>query len=274
MSDHFDGKRFFTPDAPPIATWRMVLRWQFSRSPKGHWPAWVATAPTPTAPMHAPDDVTVTWVNQSTCLLRTPAGNFLTDPVYSHRVGLFGVFGPKRVHAPGVPFDQLPKIAAVLLSHDHYDHCDLPTLRRLAKRDAPLGITPVGNGGLLRRAGFTRVVELDWWEKTTAPMGVSVVATPAQHWSNRSSGCRCGRLWGGFFLTVAGRRLYFTGDTGYHARIFRDIRERLGSPDLAMLPIGAYAPRWFMRAQHCDPVEAVRIHCELGARRSVAMHWG
>jgi L-ascorbate metabolism protein UlaG (beta-lactamase superfamily) len=250
--------------------------------------------------------ITATWINHSSFLLRIGGVNLLLDPVYSRRCGPFGLFGPRRVHAPGVAFDALPRIDAVLLSHDHYDHCDLATLRRLARRDAPAAFAPLGHRDLFRRAGFAdaRIRELDWWETAELESGtetgggggrVRVTLTPAQHWSKRLGSPRCRRLWGGFFLETktparavatglgpgaggaqdaAARRVYFAGDSGYHAAIFRDIGARLGAPDLALLPVGAYEPRWFMSPQHCDPAEAVRMHLELGARLSVAMHWG
>jgi L-ascorbate metabolism protein UlaG (beta-lactamase superfamily) len=225
----------------------------------------------------------LSWINHSTFLIETPLGNILTDPIYSRRAGPFKVFGPKRVHAPGIPFDALPQIDYVLLSHDHYDHCDMNTLRQLARRDSPQGITPLANGHLLRSAGFRKIIELDVWERTplnkanahgVPPPVASVTLTPAQHWSSRVCGCRCGRLWGGFWLEIAERRMYFTGDTGYNEAMFLEIRKRLGAPDLAMIPIGAYEPRWFMSPQHCAPDEAVCIHRELESKLSVAMHWG
>jgi L-ascorbate metabolism protein UlaG (beta-lactamase superfamily) len=162
-----------------------------------------------------------------------------------------------------------------LLSHDHYDHCDLPTLRRLAAVHAPIAITPLGNGELLRRAGFPagRIIELDWWQACTHG-DLNITLTPARHWSNRLSGIRNGRLWGGFYLKSPTRRVAYTGDTGYDAGYFTAIHQRLGAPDLAMIPIGAYEPRWFMAAQHCNPAEALQIHRDLGANRSVGMHWG
>jgi L-ascorbate metabolism protein UlaG (beta-lactamase superfamily) len=280
QSDHFDGKHFFSPGSPPIATWKRVLRWWTSRRDRGHWPRWVKVKPVRPVPPSETGKIALTWVNHSTFLIQTPEGNFITDPVYSRRAGPFGIVGPKRVHAPGVALGDLPKIDFVLLSHDHYDHCDIATLRYLARRDAPLAVTLLGNAPLLRRAGYRRILELDWWDcadELAAPGAsarATVTATPAQHWSNRLTGKRNSRLWGGFWINAAGRSLYFAGDTGYRERIFQEIRRRLGTPDMAMLPIGAYHPRWFMSPQHCDPVEAVRIHCDLGARRSVAMHWG
>jgi L-ascorbate metabolism protein UlaG (beta-lactamase superfamily) len=178
------------------------------------------------------------------------------------------------VHAPGLPLDELPDIHFVLLSHDHYDHCDLPTLQQLAVAHAPVAITPLGNRDLLVRAGFTRIIELDWWQNHVHSPNLQITVTPSQHWSNRLSGRRCGRLWGGFFLRAGNTRLYFVGDTGYNNTLFTQIRRRLGTPDLAFVPIGAYAPRWFMGEQHCDPAESVQIHRDVGARLSVAMHWG
>jgi L-ascorbate metabolism protein UlaG (beta-lactamase superfamily) len=168
----------------------------------------------------------------------------------------------------------LPEISVILLSHDHYDHCDLPTLRELARRQDPWVVTPLGNGGLVRRAGLRKVVELDWWESWTAPEGTQVLLTPAKHWSNRLSGRRNGRLWGGFRVLSKRGALQFVGDTGYDPFLFQEIRRRLGPVDLAFIPIGAYEPRWFMAPQHCNPEEAVRIHRDLEARTSIAMHWG
>ena len=218
--------------------------------------------------------IALTWINHASFLLQSSHGNFLIDPVYSDRCGPFGLFGPKRVHAPGVPIEELPTIHGVLLSHDHYDHCDLPTLRQLAKDYAPLAITPLGNGDLLARAGFRKVVELDWWTTHESSHPLRVTLTPSQHWSNRLSGARCSRLWGGFYLEFERCSIFFAGDTGYEPTLFKQIALRLGPPDCALLPIGAYEPRWFMKGQHCNPAEAVEIHRDLGARQSIAMHWG
>lgn len=197
--------------------------------------------------------------------------------MFSDRAGPFGWFGPRRCHPPAFTLDQLPKPAAVLLTHDHYDHCDIPSLARLAgRRPQPLLITPLGNGALARRAGFhpARVSELDWWEATELTQGLHVRSVPARHWSNRLSGLRNRRLWSGFFIHAGGRTVYSAGDTAYDPLMTGDIRERCGAPDLAILPIGAYEPRWFMAAQHCNPEEAVAIHREIGAGTSIGVHWG
>lgn len=273
-SDHFNGKTFFNPDHVD-RTWRDVLRWRRTSRP-ARWPAHVPLSPHPPPAAPGSGDWTITWIGHATFLMQTTQGNFLTDPQFSRRCGPFGLLGPARVQPPGLPLDALPRIDHVLLSHDHYDHCDLTTLRALARRHDPLVVTPLANAPLLRRSGLRRIVELDWWQRHALKSGasVSVTLTPARHWSNRLSGRRNARLWGGFFVNHPGGAWWFASDTGYDATLFRSIRERLGAPDVAMLPIGAYEPRWFMAPQHCNPAEAVQIHRGVGAGTSLAMHWG
>ncbi len=272
LSNHCDGRRFFNPEPNEPGGLRKFLRWKLA-SHASRWPRSV-TLPEVTRPRLHAMEIRATWIGHSTFLLETPQGNFLTDPVYSSRCGPFGKIGPNRVHAPGLSMHELPEIHYVLLSHDHYDHCDLPTLRLLAEAHEPVAITPLGNGDLLERAGMKRIVELDWWQNHCPMPSLQITVTPAQHWSNRLSTPRFSRLWGGFYLKAGDARLYFAGDTGYHAALFHEIGRNLGQPDLAMIPIGAYEPRWFMREQHCNPEEAVKIHSDVGARKSIAMHWG
>jgi len=268
-SDHFDGQRFFNPAGaapPPLsAAPRLLVE---TRAP---WPAQVAV--TPRLPS-ALDGATaaVTFVGHATFLIQTAAGNILTDPMFSGRAGPLNVLGPRRVRQPGVRFDDLPPISIVLLSHNHYDHCDRRTLRRIAKRFDPLVLTPLGNAPLVRSAGIRRVEELDWWDDAkTSPLPIAL--TPARHFSARTPFDRNRALWGGFVVTIGGARIFFAGDTAY-ARFFADIGRRLGPIDLALLPIGAYEPRWFMQAVHMDPAEAVRAHLDLDARQSIGMHFG
>lgn len=192
--------------------------------------------------------------------------------MYSQRAGPLNVLGPRRVRHPAVGFDDLPPIAMVLLSHNHYDHCDLATLRRLAKRFDPLVVTPLGNGALVRSAGIRRVEELDWWQSATTSL-LPITLTPAQHFCARSPLDRNRALWGGFLLAPGSARIFFAGDTA-HAPFFRDIRQRLGPIDLALLPIGAYEPRWFMQSVHMNPAEAVQAHLDLEASESIGMHFG
>jgi L-ascorbate metabolism protein UlaG (beta-lactamase superfamily) len=221
--------------------------------------------------------ITATWINHATVLLQTRHANVLTDPVFSDHTSPVPGMGPRRVHAPGVAFEQLPEIHVILLSHDHYDHCDAATLRRFAGHTRPPAIVaPLGHRRLLQRFGFPpdHIIELDWWEVHEFAPGFHVRATPARHWSNRVSGSRNGRLWSGFHVRAGGRTVYYAGDSAWDDQMFDDIHQQCGAPDLAILPIGAYEPRWFMAAQHCNPAEAVRIHQTLDARQSLGVHWG
>ena len=268
-SDHFDGTRFFNQAgaAPqPFSTLPRLLL-----EPRTRWPAHIEVVPRQPPALDGAAAV-VTFIGHSTFLIQTAAGNLLTDPMYSERAGPLDVFGPRRVRQPAVRFDDLPPISTVLLSHNHYDHCDLRTLRTLAQRFNPLVVTPVRNGPLVRSTGIGRVEELDWWQEgTLAPLPITL--TPAQHFSARTPFNRNRAFWGGFVLVTGGARIFFAGDTAY-GPFFRDIRQRLGPIDLALLPIGAYEPRWFMKAVHMNPAEAVQAHIELDPSESVSMHFG
>jgi L-ascorbate metabolism protein UlaG (beta-lactamase superfamily) len=176
------------------------------------------------------------------------------------------------VRPPAVRFDDLPPISTVLLSHNHYDHCDIPTLRKLAKRFDPLVVTPLENGRLVRSAGIRRVEELDWWQQAKMPP-LPVTLTPAHHFSARTPFDRNRALWSGFVLTADGARILFAGDTAY-GPFFNDVARRLGPIDLALLPIGAYEPRWFMQSVHMNPADAVQAHLDVEAAESIGMHFG
>ncbi|MCR6654834.1 MAG: MBL fold metallo-hydrolase [Opitutus sp.] len=271
-SDHFNGKTFFNRDHVN-RSFVDVWRWKRTSRP-ARWPTLVPLVPQPAPPSARGDEIVITWIGHATFLLQTTRGNFLTDPQFSQRCGPFGLLGPKRVQPPGLALSALPRIDAILLSHDHYDHCDLASLRWLARRDQPRVITGLGMRSLVARAGLTRVDELDWWQQYPLSGDATATFTPARHWSNRLSGRRNARLWGGFHLRLGRTTAWFVGDSGYDTELFHRIREKLGAPDVAMIPIGAYEPRWFMAAQHCNPEEAVRIHLDVGARLSLAMHWG
>jgi len=234
------------------------------------WPSRIDEPPRLPEPLGTASAV-VTFIGHATFLIQTAAGNILTDPMYSERAGP-PLFGPVRVRRPAVRFDDLPSISLVLLSHNHYDHCDLRTLRMLAERFDPIVITPLGNATLVRRAGITRVEELDWWEHA-ATAAMPVTLTPAHHFSARTPFDRNRALWGGFMISAGPLKIFFAGDTAYRP-FFADIRQRLGPIDLALLPIGAYEPRWFMHAVHMNPAEAVQAHLDLGAPPSIGMHFG
>jgi L-ascorbate metabolism protein UlaG (beta-lactamase superfamily) len=195
----------------------------------------------------------------------------LTDPIFSERCSPVSWAGPKRARPPGIALEDLPRPDVVLLSHNHYDHMDLPTLRALQARHAPRFVTMLGNAPVLAGLGIA-AVELDWWQDVTAG-ALRITATPARHFSARTPFDRNRALWGGFMLSVGAGMVLFAGDSGAGTH-WADIRSRLGAPDVALLPIGAYEPRWFMGPVHMNPAEAVHAHLALGARRSVGMHFG
>lgn len=216
------------------------------------------------------ENPSLTWIGHATMLVRMDGMTFLTDPMFSERASPFTFAGPRRLVPPGVPLADLPPVDFVTLSHDHYDHTDLPSIAALARRGVRF-VAGRGMGDLVREAGG-EVVELDWWESTQIG-SVRVHCVPAQHFSGRSVVGHNRRLWGGWVVVGPTRRFYHAGDTGYFDG-FRTVGERLGPIDLAALPIGAYDPPEIMRFVHLDPEEAVRGALDLGARRAVAMHWG
>jgi L-ascorbate metabolism protein UlaG (beta-lactamase superfamily) len=272
-SDHFNGKTFFNPGERSDRGLRDLIKWKLT-SRAAAWPGRVEVAPGALPPAPDPEGVAATWIGQSTFLLRAGGAAILTDPVYSDVAGPVPWLGPRRVTPPGLPLDATPRVDLVLLSHDHYDHCDLPSLRLLAGRDQPLAIAPLGHRALLSGAGMRRIVELDWWESHAAAPGVEVTLVPALHWCRRRPFATNVRLWGGFMVRAGARLVYFAGDSGYNECLFGEIGRRCGAPDLALIPIGAYEPRWFMKDAHMNPAEAVRVHQDVGARKSAAMHWG
>ncbi|MDB4299499.1 MBL fold metallo-hydrolase [bacterium] len=216
---------------------------------------------------------TVTWIGHSTLLVQTEHLTFLTDPIWSGRPSPVPLIGPSRFVDPGLALDDLPPIDFVLISHNHFDHMDLPTLRDLAQLNAETQfIVPLGNGDLLRGKGISNIQELDWGQTTTIK-GASIHCLPAQHWSKRSLSDNDKALWSSWAVIGEQRRFYFAGDTGYFAG-FKDIGEKLGPFDLAAMPIGAYEPTAMMREAHMNPDEAVRAAQDLGAKTVLAMHFG
>jgi L-ascorbate metabolism protein UlaG (beta-lactamase superfamily) len=199
--------------------------------------------------------------------------NVLTDPVWSQRVSPVSWAGPRRHRPPGVRFEDLPQTDLVLLSHNHYDHLDLPTLSRLESRDGPSFFCGLGVGNLLRRHGIRDVTELDWWETVRGRRSLSVTSVPVQHFSGRGLSDRNRTLWTGFVLSGLAGNVFFAGDTGYGPH-FRKIHERFPKMRLALLPIGAYKPVWFMGPVHMSPAEALAAHQNLEAQTSVGMHFG
>jgi L-ascorbate metabolism protein UlaG (beta-lactamase superfamily) len=272
LSDHYDGRHFFNPGLRrPARGLVQVLRWRL-RGERSAWPELVSDPPHPPPPdAVGPDSVAITFINHASFLIRLPGAVVLTDPIFSERCSPVTWAGPRRARAPGLALADLPRPDIVLLSHNHYDHMDFPTLRVLQAKHAPLFVTTLGNARTLRKLGIA-ATELDWWQNVTAG-ALQVTATPARHFSARTPFDRNRTLWGGFMLNAGAGQVLFAGDSGMGPH-WAEISTRLGAPDVALLPIGAYEPRWFMAAVHMDPAEAVDAHLALGARRSVAMHYG
>jgi len=271
VSDHFDGKKFFNPWGENVAKslWD-VMKWKITSDAK-NWEE-VSESQHHELPAVTAGQTSVTWVNHSTFLIRAQGLNILTDPVWSKRTSPFSFAGPKRVQAPGLSWDKLPKIDVVLVSHNHYDHLDLDTLLDLEKRDQPLFLVALGDGGWLKKKGLKNVVEKDWWE--VAEFGAAKFTfLPAQHWSARWTWDRNESLWGAWGVEVNGQKIYHAGDTGLGPH-FAQTRERWGAPHIALLPIGAYEPRWFMKPMHMNPSDAVEAMELLGAKQAIGMHFG
>jgi L-ascorbate metabolism protein UlaG (beta-lactamase superfamily) len=270
MTEHFDGKRFHNPEQE-VRGFGDFLKWMRTRR-RGQWRDFENAPPGP-APPRRVVDLRITFVNHATLLLQTGDVNVLTDPVWSDRVSPVAWAGPRRHRPPGIRFEDLPQIDLVLLSHNHYDHLDLPTLGRLEQRDRPSFFCGLRVGHLLRRNGFRDVTELDWWDTVPARRNLSVASVPVQHFSGRGLFDRNQTLWTGYVLSSAAGNVFFAGDTGYGPH-FAEIRNRLGRIRLALLPIGAYKPVWFMGPVHMSPQEALQAHRDLASETSLGMHYG
>lgn len=269
---HFDGKRFYNPDAPQASGLADVLRWKLTSRPAAS-PKFIDDVRTSTPPSRVEGSrLVTTLVNHSTVLIQQRDSNILTDPIWSERTSPVSWAGPRRRRQPGVAWADLPVIDAVLISHNHYDHLDLPTLRKLAERKESVFVVPSGVGRLLRSERIGPVHELDWGQ-SAAFAGYTIHSVPAFHFSSRGILDRNRTLWSGYMIECQGRFVYFAGDTAFGPH-FAQIRERFGPPRLALLPIGAYEPRWFMSPVHMAPDDAVRAHKLLNPGASIATHHG
>jgi L-ascorbate metabolism protein UlaG (beta-lactamase superfamily) len=269
---HFDGKRFYNPDAPQAPGLLDALRWKLTSRPEPS-PSFISDVEQSIPPRRLEGSgLRTTLVNHSTVLLQHAGANILTDPIWSERAGPLSWIGPRRRRKPGVSWDDLPHIDTVLISHNHYDHLDLPTLRRLAARGDSTFIVPARAAGLLRSENIGPVHELDWGESFSLS-GFTIHSVPALHFSGRGIYDHNKTLWCGYVIEYQERLVYFAGDTAFGPH-FAQIREKFGSPHLALLPIGSYEPRWFMSPVHMAPDEAVRAHEILAAKTSIAIHHG
>ena len=278
VSDHFDGERFFDADGAPPRSRRDLLRWRLARrTRRARWPDW---APSPYADRPPPRVEGAAWrvsyVGHASFLIQAAGRNILLDPVWSKRASPFRFIGPKRVNDPGIAFADLPPIDAALVSHGHYDHLDVVTLSRLAAVHRPRVVTPLGNDVIMRNHDRAIAAEAyDWEQQIDLGAGVSVTLVPTRHWSARNLSDRNMSLWASFVIATPAGRIYFVADSGYgDGRLFRRARQRHGPFRLAILPIGAYEPRWFMRDMHMNPAESVQAFIECGAELALAHHYG
>jgi L-ascorbate metabolism protein UlaG (beta-lactamase superfamily) len=275
-SPHFDGSRFFNAGGPDDRGLGDLLRWRLGEK-RAPWPR---NYPSPFAdrpPARVEGGaLRVVALGHASFLIQTRGLNILVDPVYSRRASPLQWIGPARVNAPGVAFADLPPIDAVLVSHNHYDHLDLATLVALATKHRPRILTPLGNDAIMAaHSPALRGEAFDWGARVPLSADVAVHFEPANHWSARGLNDRRMALWCAFAIETPDGAIYCIGDTGFgDGAIFHDIRHKHGAPRLALIPIGAYAPRWFMKDYHIDPGEAVRIFEICGARRAIAHHWG
>lgn len=274
VSGYFNGERFSNPSgALADKGFGDMIRWRFNRK-IGPWRDWVESSPgTPPLEQVANGRMRVTFVNHATILVQMDGINILTDPMWSKRASPLTWIGPRRVRAPGIRFRDLPKIDGVVLSHNHYDHTDLPTLKRLQVTHDPVFYCHLGNKLLLQQAGINNIVEMDWWNSTGISELVSIHSVPAQHFSARGTFDRNATLWGGYVISGPSGNLFFAGDTGMGPH-FDSIRARFSPIRMSLLPIGAFRPEWFMKEAHISPDDAVKTHQRLKSNTSMAIHFG
>ena len=273
VSDHFDGKQFINPGGAKANGFPELIKWMTSRQP-GPW----AEVREERYGLKPPErvgfgDLRVTFVNHSTFLIQMDGLNILTDPIYLQRVSPFQWAGPKRMRPPGIRFDDLPKIDLLLISHNHWDHLEISTVRRIAERDHPRMLTPLGVKQFLDENGTPGATDLDWNDAVKINDSLTVVCVRAQHFSGRGTGDRDATLWAGYVLKSPHGNVYFAGDSGY-GPFFKETGAAYGPFRLAILPIGAYKPEWFMAPIHCSPTEAVQIHLDVRSNQSLACHFG
>jgi L-ascorbate metabolism protein UlaG (beta-lactamase superfamily) len=270
-SDHYDGKIFYNPQGDDLKSFWDLLKWKWQAN-VNQFPDHVENKKYSLPQLSSENKVICTFVNHATFLIQYKNLTILTDPVYAQRASPVQFAGPKRVRKPGLSFEELPNIDVVAVSHNHYDHLDIDTLKALNDKFHPLFLVPLGDEKKLTENNITHFKALDWWEELRIK-DVLITFAPAQHWSARHLWDKNKSLWGSYMFDDGRFKIYHAGDTGMGPH-FEQIKKKLGTVDLALLPIGAYKPRWFMKHYHMDPSDAVLAHQILGAKKSLAMHFG
>lgn len=275
ITDHFNGRRFYNPNQVMPPHMGILLRWWMSKRKWIKWPSWINNSP-PSAKLQERikgNEICITFVGQATLLIQTAGLNILTDPVFSHSIGPFKRRGIKRVRDPGIAFENLPPIDIVLISHDHYDHLDIPTIKNLIDYHHPRFFYGLGVDHILNLAHFKVGEPLDWWDSKVVGEHVKIIFVPAQHYSRRGPFDHCATLWGAFVIDTPNGKILFAGDTGYGPH-FQKIYERLGAMKISILPIGGYSPHTVMHLIHLNPEEAALAHHDLHSQISIGMHFG
>lgn len=271
-SDHFDGSKFFNKE--PDHNFTDMVKWLWEMETV-EWPEWIEDPKQP-PPISRVDngDLRITFINHATVLIQMDQLSILTDPVFSMKAGPFSWAGVKRVRAPGISLDNLPEIDYILISHDHYDHLDIPTLRQITARHQPTILVGLGTKEYLESKDIKNVIEMDWWDKHWIVHGEkAIIFVPARHNSGRWPLMGNRTLWGGFIIDSPNGQVYFAGDTAF-GEFFYLISERFEKIRLSILPIGSYEKRWFMESQHMNPDDAVKAHKVIGSSQSVGIHYG
>lgn len=273
VSDHFDGTRFFNPNTENHnKTLWDIFKWRFFGE-SADWPEEIPVAQSKNfRNLVSANELEVTFVNHSTLLVQMDGLNILTDPIWSVRTSPVTWAGPKRVRKPGVRFEDLPKIHVVIISHNHYDHMDLPTLKKLKDKFDPVFLVGLGNSYHLDFLDPQKIRELDWNEHYKIK-DVEFIFTQVKHWSKRWLWDTNKALWGGFVIKSPSSRVYFGGDSGYDIH-YKQAGEKFGPFDVALIPFGAYLPRWFMKNSHMNPAESAQAHLDLNSKKTIGIHFG
>lgn len=274
ISDHCDGSEFFNnPLDSADHGFFATIKW-FWEMETVDWPEWINDAHQPAPPKFVKDGgLKVTYINHATILIQLDSLNILTDPIFSDYAGPISFLSSKRVRKPGIPIDSLPKIDIILISHNHFDHLDFPSLEILGKRDKPIIYTGLGNKEQLEDIPFLTVYEMDWWNKLNlSQKHITITFVPALHNSGRGLFDGNETLWGGFVISNSLGHIYFAGDTGY-GLFFEELHKRFPEFRLTIFPVGSYEKRWFMKKQHLNPDDAVKAHILLNSKQSIGMHY-